>query len=87
MFSLHLLLSRVKNVYKFHVLITTYECLITDILELRGISWRACVIDEAHRLKNAKCKLLEGLNLLVIAIYTLAGRLLITNDLAATSLI
>ena len=58
--------ERVKNVYKFHVLITTYECLITDILELREISWRACVIDEAHRLKNAKCKLLEGLNLLVI---------------------
>ena len=40
--------------------------MITDILELREISWRACVIDEAHRLKNAKCKLLEGLNLLVI---------------------
>ena len=51
---------------KFHVLITTYECVITDILELREIKWRACVIDEAHRLKNAKCKLLDGLNLLVL---------------------
>ena len=54
------------NVFKFHVLITTYECIITDILELREINWRACVIDEAHRLKNQKCKLLEGLNLLEI---------------------
>ena len=58
--------ERIKDIFKFHVLITTYECLITDILELREIEWRACVIDEAHRLKNAKCKLLEGLNLLEI---------------------
>ncbi len=58
--------ERMNNVFKFHVLITTYECVITDILELREISWRICVIDEAHRLKNQKCKLLEGLNLLEI---------------------
>ena len=56
--------EKLKNVFKFHVLITTYECLIQDILELTEISWRACVVDEAHRLKNNKCKLLEGLNLL-----------------------
>ena len=58
--------ERREDVFKFHVLITTYECVITDILELREINWRACVIDEAHRLKNQKCKLLEGLNLLEI---------------------
>ena len=58
--------ERIPDVFKFHVLITTYECLITDILELREIAWRACVIDEAHRLKNAKCKLLEGLALLEV---------------------
>ena len=56
--------EKLKNVFKFHVLITTYECLIQDILDLSEIQWRACVIDEAHRLKNNKCKLLEGLNLL-----------------------
>ncbi len=56
--------ERRTDVYKFHVLITTYECVITDILELREIQWRSCVIDEAHRLKNQKCKLLEGLSLL-----------------------
>nr|XP_040572938.1 uncharacterized protein LOC121121997 isoform X2 [Lepeophtheirus salmonis] len=56
--------ERIPGVYKFHCLITTYECVITDILELREIKWRACVIDEAHRLKNKNCKLLEGLSLL-----------------------
>ena len=58
--------ERRKDCYKFHVLITTYECVIMDILELREIHWRVCVIDEAHRLKNQKCKLLEGLSLLEI---------------------
>lgn len=27
-----------------------------------SIPFRCCVIDEAHRLKNQKCKLMEGLN-------------------------
>ena len=65
-FHFHLLGERIPDVFKFHVLITTYECLITDIMELREIDWRSCVIDEAHRLKNAKCQLLECLNLLSI---------------------
>lgn len=66
--------QRMQNVFKFHVLITTYECVIADILELSEIKWRACVIDEAHRLKNNKCKLLEGLHLL-----TLESRLLLSG--------
>jgi len=58
--------EKIPKLFKFHVLITTYECIITDIMDLKDISWRACVIDEAHRLKNQKCKLLEGLRLLNI---------------------
>ncbi len=58
--------ERRLDIFKFHVLVTTYECVITDILELREIPWRISVIDEAHRLKNQKCKLLEGLSLLEI---------------------
>ena len=58
--------EKMEDIYKFHVLITTYEVIITDIMDLKDISWRACVIDEAHRLKNQKCKLLEGLKLLDI---------------------
>ncbi|XP_045520347.1 chromodomain-helicase-DNA-binding protein 7-like [Pieris brassicae] len=51
----------VKELTKFNVLITTFEIIVTDFQELRSFNWRICVIDEAHRLKNRNCKLLEGL--------------------------
>lgn len=51
----------IKDLIKFNVLITTFEIIITDFNELKGYNWRLCVIDEAHRLKNRNCKLLEGL--------------------------
>ncbi|XP_015793545.1 chromodomain-helicase-DNA-binding protein 7 isoform X2 [Tetranychus urticae] len=56
--------ERHEGFYKFQVMITTFEIVLTDCLELREIHWRACIIDEAHRLKNRNCKLLEGLRLL-----------------------
>jgi chromodomain-helicase-DNA-binding protein 7 len=56
--------NKMKDIYKFNVLITTFEMIITDCTELRQVPWRLCVIDEAHRLKNKDCKLLEGLRLL-----------------------
>ena len=58
--------KRIPDIYKFNVCITTYEVVIQDCLELSEVPWRVCVIDEAHRLKNANCKLLEGLRLLEI---------------------
>ena len=30
-------------------------------MQLSAVPWRCVVIDEAHRLKNRNCKLLEGL--------------------------
>lgn len=54
----------IKDLHKFNVLITTFELIITHSQELKGFNWRVCVIDEAHRLKNRNCKLLEGLRLL-----------------------
>ncbi|KAI1285481.1 Chromodomain-helicase-DNA-binding protein 7 [Halotydeus destructor] len=56
--------ERVDGLFKFQVLITTFEVVLTDCMELREITWRCCIIDEAHRLKNRNCKLLEGLRLL-----------------------
>ncbi|PIK44556.1 putative chromodomain-helicase-DNA-binding protein 8-like isoform X3 [Apostichopus japonicus] len=56
--------SKVPNIYKFQVLITTYEILLADCQELSEIEWRVVIIDEAHRLKNRNCKLLEGLKIL-----------------------
>ncbi|XP_064466588.1 chromodomain-helicase-DNA-binding protein 7-like isoform X3 [Ornithodoros turicata] len=58
--------QRVTDVYKFQVMITTFEIVLSDCMELVAIPWRACVIDEAHRLKNRNCKLLEGLRMLNI---------------------
>ncbi|GAB6030490.1 hypothetical protein CHUAL_007354 [Chamberlinius hualienensis] len=56
--------KRIPGVYKFNAMITTFEIIITDCMDLREIPWRVVIIDEAHRLKNKNCKLLEGLRLL-----------------------
>ncbi|CAB1314478.1 unnamed protein product [Coregonus sp. 'balchen'] len=50
--------------YKFHGVITTFEMIMADCPELKKIHWRCVIIDEAHRLKNRNCKLLEGLKLM-----------------------
>lgn len=50
-----------KDITKFNVLITTFEMIVTDHQDLKNYNFRVCVIDEAHRLKNRNCKLLEGL--------------------------
>ncbi|XP_077385171.1 chromodomain-helicase-DNA-binding protein 6 isoform X2 [Festucalex cinctus] len=52
------------SVLKFHGLITTFEMVMADCPELKKLHWRCVVIDEAHRLKNRNCKLLEGLKLM-----------------------
>lgn len=56
--------NRITSYYKFQVMITTFEIILSDCLDLREIPWRCCIIDEAHRLKNRNCKLIEGLRLL-----------------------
>jgi SNF2 family DNA or RNA helicase len=45
-----------RPIFKFNVLITTYEILRSDLSELRQINWRLVCIDEAHRLKNNDSK-------------------------------
>ncbi len=52
------------DVYKFHAIITTFEVLMSDIEFFGRIHWAVAIIDEAHRLKNKKCKLGEGLRYL-----------------------
>ena len=52
---------KVREFYKFQVIITTYELIISDLEVLRDINWRCVIIDEAHRLKNKNCRLMEGL--------------------------
>ncbi|XP_066558180.1 chromodomain-helicase-DNA-binding protein 6-like isoform X1 [Amia ocellicauda] len=54
----------VGGMFKFQGVITTFEMILADCPELKKIQWRCVVIDEAHRLKNRNCKLLEGLKLM-----------------------
>lgn len=43
--------------------------ILADCPELRSVPWRCVVIDEAHRLKNRNCKLLEGLKMMDMVSY------------------
>uniref|UniRef100_A0A672PWZ6 Chromodomain helicase DNA binding protein 6 n=1 Tax=Sinocyclocheilus grahami TaxID=75366 RepID=A0A672PWZ6_SINGR len=54
----------VSGQFKFHGIITTFEMIMADCPELKKLNWCCVVIDEAHRLKNRNCKLLEGLKLM-----------------------
>uniref|UniRef100_A0A8C9Y9N6 Chromodomain helicase DNA binding protein 6 n=1 Tax=Sander lucioperca TaxID=283035 RepID=A0A8C9Y9N6_SANLU len=56
--------NTIPGVLKFHGVITTFEMIMADSPELKKLQWRCVVIDEAHRLKNRNCKLLEGLKLM-----------------------
>ena len=44
-----------------HAVITTYEMVVLDSPHLRDVDWKCLIIDEAHRLKNNSCKLVESL--------------------------
>ncbi|KAL3637848.1 ATP-dependent DNA helicase ddm1 [Castilleja foliolosa] len=47
---------------KFPVIITSYEVVISDAKRiLRHYKWKYLVVDEGHRLKNSKCKLVKEL--------------------------
>ena len=51
----------IPNLYKFNVLITTYETIIAEAPLLSNINWQCMVVDEGHRLKNRQSKLMETL--------------------------
>uniref|UniRef100_A0A4W4DX86 DNA helicase n=1 Tax=Electrophorus electricus TaxID=8005 RepID=A0A4W4DX86_ELEEL len=54
----------VRGTYRFQAVITTFEMILGGCPELNAIDWRCVIIDEAHRLKNKNCKLLEGFKLM-----------------------
>ncbi|VDN43134.1 unnamed protein product [Dibothriocephalus latus] len=65
------------DVYKFHALITTFEILMSDIEFFGNIHWAVSIIDEAHRLKNKKCKLGEGLRYLELVSLRLFSKIIL----------
>nr|CAD2199279.1 unnamed protein product [Meloidogyne enterolobii] len=52
--------GRRRNMPKFDALITTYEVVVQEVEVLRRINFCVCIIDEAHRIKNRNCKLLQS---------------------------
>jgi hypothetical protein len=42
----------IPGLFKWNVLVTTYEMILADSALLKTLDWRYTVIDEAHRLKN-----------------------------------
>ena len=55
-----------KGDFRFDALIITYEMIVADCPELKGINWQLMIIDEAHRLKNTKSKLADNLKQMTI---------------------
>ncbi|XP_011041788.1 PREDICTED: ATP-dependent DNA helicase DDM1-like isoform X1 [Populus euphratica] len=51
--------------FKFPIIVTSYEIALCDAKKyLRHYPWKYVVVDEGHRLKNSKCKLLKELKYL-----------------------
>eukprot|EP00466_Bigelowiella_natans_P015704 jgi/Bigna1/34078/e_gw1.4.9.1 len=46
----------------YNALLTTFEFAMRDKKYLRKTKWQYIIVDEAHRLKNPKCKLVSDLN-------------------------
>jgi len=56
------------------VVVTSYEVAMNDRAAFKKLLWRYIVVDEGHRLKNSKCRLLRELKQ-----YRAANRLLLTG--------
>ena len=48
-------------IYKFHVLLTTYEVLLNEVPLLSSMKWENIIVDEGHRMKSTSSKLLSSL--------------------------
>ena len=54
--------SRIRaSTVKFHVLLTSYELVSIDSACLGSVHWEVLVVDEAHRLKNARSRFFASL--------------------------
>lgn len=53
--------STKSKLFKFHIMITTYEVAMIEAPRLRKIPWQYTIIDEGHRIKNNNSKLFQTL--------------------------
>ncbi|KAL3687398.1 hypothetical protein R1sor_013707 [Riccia sorocarpa] len=54
--------SKLRQAYKFNVMLTTFEMVIQDPTLLKSVPWEVLIVDEGHRLKNSESKLFTLLN-------------------------
>ena len=71
----------IPNIYKFDILLTTYEMAMSGVSQLRPIPWRCVILDEAHRLKNKTSKISE-----ILKAFTMHHRVLLTGTPLQNSL-
>ena len=69
------------GIFKFDVILTTYEMAISGAAQLRPIHWKCVILDEAHRLKNKNSKVTEFLRS-----YQMDHRVLLTGTPLQNSL-
>ncbi|KAJ3015430.1 choline dehydrogenase 7 [Thoreauomyces humboldtii] len=69
------------GIYKFDIILTTYEMAMSGAAQLRPIPWRCVVLDEAHRLKNKTSKVSE-----ILKTYSMEHRVLLTGTPLQNSL-
>ncbi|KAK2975847.1 hypothetical protein RJ640_022864 [Escallonia rubra] len=68
---------------KFPIVVTSYEVAMNDAKKhLRHYNWKYMVVDEGHRLKNSKCKLLRELKHLPVENKLLLTGTPLQNNLA-----
>jgi SNF2 family DNA or RNA helicase len=51
----------IKGVYKFEIVVTTYEMVMAEIKMFTSVQWEYVVLDEGHRIKNVNSKILDKL--------------------------
>mmetsp|Transcript_27904 Transcript_27904/g.44730 ORF Transcript_27904/g.44730 Transcript_27904/m.44730 type:complete len:1362 (-) Transcript_27904:126-4211(-) len=51
--------TAVPGIYKFDVLVTSYEVLVADAAEFSNIRFAAVIVDEGHRLKSTRSKIVQ----------------------------
>ncbi|GAX74493.1 hypothetical protein CEUSTIGMA_g1942.t1 [Chlamydomonas eustigma] len=53
--------NKLQDRVKFHVLLTTYEMVLSEIGQLSKLEYEVLVVDEGHRLKNKESRLFQDL--------------------------